>query len=101
MRNDTVLTEAGKQYAAAYDTQYAVENLHEALVLYRNIIATHPNTKEAEYSRSQIQNIVNAVIPKQVLFDTQVDLALAHFEYRDQPDLRPAPVTPLASELSR
>jgi hypothetical protein len=91
--NDTVSTEACKQYAT--------KDLHEALELYRNIIAAHPNTQEAEYSRSQIQNIVNTVVPKQELFDTQVDLALAHFEHGDKPDVRLAPVTPLASKLPR
>jgi len=99
MRNDTGFTEAGQQYAAAYAAHYKTKDLHEALELYKGVMAAHPNTREAEYSRSQIQNIVNAVVPKQELFDAQVDLALAHFEHGDQPDVRPAPVTPLASEL--
>jgi len=68
MRNETEqLTEAGKQYAEA---------LHEALKLYKAIMAEHPNTKEAEYSRTQIQNIVQSVVPKQRLLDAQVELAL-------------------------
>jgi hypothetical protein len=79
MRNKTEHTESGKQYAVAYATQYTTKDLHEALNLYRNIMAVHPNTQEAEYSRSQIQNIVNAVVPKQELFDAQVDMALAQF----------------------
>ena len=36
---------------------------------------------EAEYSRVQIQNIVNAVVPKQELLDAQMELALNHFEH--------------------
>jgi hypothetical protein len=98
MRNDTG-TEVGKQYTAAHATQYATKDLHEALELYRDIIGAHPNTQEAEYSRAQIQNIVNAVVPKQELFDAQVDLVLAHLEHGDQPNLKLAPVTPLASKL--
>jgi hypothetical protein len=88
MRNDTGHTQAGKQYAAAYATHYTTKDLHEALELYRDVMAAHPNTQEAEYSRSQILNIVNAVVPKQELFDAQVDLALAHFERGDQPGVR-------------
>jgi hypothetical protein len=99
MKKDTGLAEAIQQYAAAYTAHYTTKALHEALELYRGVIAEHPNTEEAKYSRSQIQNIVNAVVPKQELSDAQVDLALAHFEHGDQPDKRPAPMTPLASEL--
>jgi hypothetical protein len=49
--------------------------------LYKQIMASHPSDPEAEYSRVQIQNIVNAVVPKQELLDAQMDLALNHFEY--------------------
>ena len=99
MRNDTGPIEAGQQYAAAYAAHYTTKDLHEAFELYWGVMAAHPNTQEAEYSRSQIQNIVNTVVPKQELLDAQVDLALAHLEHGDQPDVRPAPVTPLGSEL--
>ncbi len=98
MRNDTGRTEAGRQYAAAYAAHYTTKDLHEALELYGGVIVAHPKNQEAEYSRSQIQNIVNAVVPKQELFDAQVDLALAHSGHGDQRDARPAPATPLASE---
>ena len=83
MRNDTGPTEAGQQYAAAHAAHYTTKNLREALDLYKGIIAAHPDTREAGYSRSQIQNIVNAVVPEQELFDAQVDLALAHLEHGD------------------
>ena len=98
-RNDTGLREAGQQYAAAHAAHYTTKDLREALELYAGIMAAHPNTQEAGYSRSQIQNIVNAVVPKQEFLDAQVDLALAHLEHGDQPDVSPAPITPLASEL--
>ena len=40
-------------------------------------MASHPGTQEADYSRSQIQNIVNAVVPKQELLDAQTNLVSA------------------------
>jgi hypothetical protein len=52
--------------------------LYEALELYKGIMAAQPNTKEAEYSRTQIQNIVQSVVPKQRLLDAQVELALTY-----------------------
>ena len=104
MRNDTGLTEAAQQYAAAHAAHYTTKNLHGALELYRGIMAVHPNTQEAEYSRTQIHNIVKGVVPKQELLMAQVELALAHLEDEGPPDegppdVEPAPVTPLASEL--
>ena len=47
----------------------------------------------------QVQNIVNAVVPRQKLLDAQMELALAHLEHGGPPDARRIPVTPLASEL--
>jgi hypothetical protein len=41
-------------------------------------MSAHPVIHAAEYSRSQIQNIVSAVVPKQELFDAQVELAIVH-----------------------
>ena len=98
MRNRTGLTKAGQQYATAYAAHYTTKDLHEALELYKGVMAAYPNTQEAKYSRSQIQNIVNVVVPEQELFDAQVGLALAHFEHGDQPDVRSTAVTPLVSE---
>ena len=97
MSKDTVITEAGQQYATACATHYKTKDLREAIKLYQGVMAAHPKTKEAEYSRSQIQNIVNAVVPKQELLDAQVYLALNQLEQGDQPDVSPAPVMPLAS----
>ena len=76
MRKKTELTEAVKQYAKAYAVHYTIKNLHKAIDLYKGIMAAHPNTKEAEYSRTQIQNIVQSVVPKQRLLDAQVEVAL-------------------------
>jgi hypothetical protein len=44
------------------------------------IMAAHTSAREAGYCRSQIQNIVTRVLPKQELLDAGVDLALACFE---------------------
>jgi hypothetical protein len=101
MRNDTALTEAGQQYAAAHAAHYTTKDLHEALELYKSVIAAHPNAPEAGYSRTQIQNIVKGVVPEERLLDAQLELALAHIEHGGPPDVEPAPLTPLASELPR
>ena len=88
-RNDTdskEVEDAGKLYAAAYAAHYAAKDFRAALPIYRKVMATHPDTPEAGYSRSQIQHIANAVVPKQKLLDAQVDVVLAYFEQGDQAD---------------
>jgi len=86
-------TEAGRQYRAAQEAQYETKDLGEALGLYRAIMADHPNAQEAEYSRTQLQNIVRLVVPWKALLDAQVELALEHLEHAGPPDVEPAPVT--------
>jgi hypothetical protein len=87
MRNEAETTEAGRetdaarQYAAAYAAHYTERDLPGALRLYVNVIASHPDEQEANFSRAQVQNIVNAVVPKQELFDAQVNLAAAYFAH--------------------
>ena len=73
-------TEAGKKYAAAHEAHYTTKDLAKALGQYRAVMDTHPETQEAEYSRSQIQNIVSAVVPKQEILDVCVNLAHQHLE---------------------
>ncbi len=80
MNHDTELTEAGRQYTAAYEIHYATKNLSEAFKRYKAIMTAHPGTKEAGYSESQIQNIVNVVVPKEERFGAQLDLAAAIFD---------------------
>ena len=80
MRNETVPTEASRQYAAAYAAHYTGRDLPLALQLYKELMASHPTTQEAGYSRTQVQNIVNVVVPKQELLDAQMELVLVHFE---------------------
>ena len=80
MKNDTGLTEASRQYAAAHAAHYETKDLREALELYQGILAAHPDSQEAGYSRSQIQNIIKEVVPERELFEAEVGMALAHFE---------------------
>jgi len=90
MINNNILTEAGQQYATAYDAHYKTKDMYKAFKLYGRIIAAHPDTYEAGYSRSQVQNIVNAVVPKQKVMDALVELALTHFEQDVPPDVEEA-----------
>ena len=80
MRNDTELTEAGREYAAAYAPHYTGRDLPLALRLYKRLMASHTSTQEAGYSRTQVQNIVNTVVPEQELLDAQMELALSQLE---------------------
>ena len=95
MRNDTGLTEASRQYAAAHAAHYETKDLREALELYKGILATHPDSQEAQYSRSQIQNIIKEAVPERELFEAQVGMAMAHFG-GDRQQERRIPVTPTA-----
>jgi hypothetical protein len=80
MGNDIELGDAGRQYAAAHAAHYGARDLPLALQLYKAVLASHPSTEEAGYSRTQVQNLVNAVIPRQTLLEAQMALAVAHFE---------------------
>ena len=73
------LTKAGQDYAVAYAAHYATKDLKEAFELYRGVMASYPESQEAMYSQKQIENIVAALVPKQELFDAQVNMALACF----------------------
>jgi hypothetical protein len=95
MRNDKGLTEASRQYAAAHAAHYETKDLREGLELYRGILAAHPDTQEAGYSRSQIQNIIKEVVPERELLEAQVGMAMAHFG-GDRQQERRIPVTPTA-----
>ncbi len=76
MEHNTILTDVGQEYAAAYDVHYTTKDMHEAFVLYGRLIAAHPQTQEA----TQVQNIVNTEVPKQEIMDALEKLALTHFE---------------------
>ncbi len=100
MSDDSALTEAAREYAAAYAAHYSERDLAMALQLYKELIASHASAREAGYTRTQIQNIVYAVVPEQELPDAQMELALARLEHQVSPDAGPIPVAPLASELA-
>ena len=80
MGNEIQIGEAGRQYAAAHAAHYVARDLPLALQLYKAVLASHPSTEEADHSRTQVQNLVNAVVPKQELLEAQMELAVAHFE---------------------
>lgn len=80
MRNLNKLKEVELEYAMACEVHYNECDLPAAFKLYMNIIANHPDDKEAEYSRMQIENIVKSVIPKEELLDIHEKLLVAHFE---------------------
>ena len=100
MRNDTRLTEAGRQYAEAYAAHYTGRDLPVALQLYRKVMASHPDAREASYSRAQVQNIINTVVPQEELLNAQIELAVAHLEHEGPPDATRTAVRPLAAALS-
>lgn len=84
MIRESELSEAGRKYAAAYEVHYTAKDLREALKLYRDLIAEFPKTREADYCRSQILNIVNAVISKQDMSDAYMHMASDYFEREGQ-----------------
>ena len=98
MSDHTRLRDAAREYAAAYAAHYSERDLAKALRLYKKIMASHASAPEAGYSRTQVQNIVDAVVPEQELLDAQMKLALARLEDHVSPDAEPIPVAPPASE---
>jgi hypothetical protein len=88
MKNRNNVTVANQDYTKAHDMHYKTKDLPKAFKLYRGIIADYPETKEAGYSLSQVQNIVNAVVPKQEVMDALVALTLALFEKDVPPDVK-------------
>ena len=98
MKKQTESTEASRQYDAAYAAHYTGRDLPLALQLYKELMSAYPNAREAGYARMQVQNIVNAVIPKQALLDAQTELARIHFEYDGRLDDGPIPEIQLLEE---
>jgi hypothetical protein len=99
MRTDRAVIEAGQQYATPHAAHCVTKELHEALRPYKGVMVAHPDTQDAEYSRTQILNIVKSVDPNQEFLDAQTKLAPAHLEHEKPPDVEPPSVTPLTSEL--
>lgn len=82
MKHVNTQMEVGHQYQVAYAAHYTARDLPLAIQRYQNVMSAHPDTQEAKYSRTQIQNIVNAVIPKQELLDAQIELVNARFKLK-------------------
>lgn len=80
MSNDEKSKGASQRYSEAHGTHYGTQKLREALGLYMDIITEYPESREADFSRSQIHNIVKAVVPKWELIKAEEALALAHIE---------------------
>jgi len=99
MASDIEPIEASHRYAAAYAAHYVGRDLPLALQLYGKLIESHPNCQEADYSRTQVHNIVSTVIPKQELLDAQMDLARGHFKQVRRLDDNRGPDVPTASRV--
>ena len=83
MNDGTTLIDVKLRYEAAHAAQYTQKNQLHALELYLGILTTHPETKEAEYSRTQIGNIVRAVVPEEEVLASHAGLALLHLRNDD------------------
>ena len=92
-------TMASRAYDKAHTAHYATKDLHQALGLYWVVMATHPDTLEAEYSRTQMQNIVKSVVPTEELLAAQIELTIAHLGADGPSAIEPVPPTQLASAL--
>lgn len=80
MRDDTNQEKAVLNYAAAHAAHYKAKDLNTALELYSGVMTSHPDTPEAGYSRTQIQNIAKSVVPRQALLDAEKQLIRVHLE---------------------
>ena len=69
------IMEAQRQYAKAYEAHYTTKDFEKAIKIYKEILHTYPNSQEAGYSRTQIDNIVKSVVPREKLLETLLNLA--------------------------
>lgn len=72
--------DAARQYAAAYLAHYSKKDLLGALNLYVGLLAAHPDSPEAAYSRTQMHNIVEDVVPAAELLTAEVAMATGRLE---------------------
>ncbi len=59
----------------ARSTHYTQRDLTKALHAYDEVIAQHPESLKAGYSRAQLRNIVRSVVPSNELLAAEVRLA--------------------------
>ena len=91
MSKDKELSQAAQSYADAYTSHYSERDYPAALRSYDQVIALHPSAPEAEYSRTQIRNIVRNVVPAKELLAAQLELVLRYLKSDDD---SPAAVSP-------
>jgi hypothetical protein len=84
----------------AHKAHYSERDLATALQLYKELMASHAGSPEARYARTQIQNIVEVVVPEQELLDTQMELTRVHLGGAFSMDVEPTPIDPLRAGLS-
>ena len=82
MRNHESPTAAQRRYAQGLAARYADDDLPGAPHGYGEVIASHPDSPEAGYSRTRILAIVNRVVPAEELQASHTALVLR----RLQPD---------------
>jgi len=62
-------------YSAAYEAHYSTGNLLEALWRYEEVISVHPDSAEAGYSGTQVQNIASSLVSRGELVESYLRLA--------------------------
>lgn len=70
--------DVGRRYEAAHAAHYIAKDLPLAMELYQGVLTSHPNSREADFSRTQVRNVARSVVPKQELLDADIALVLAH-----------------------
>ena len=70
--------DVGRRYEAAHEAHYVAKDLGLAMELYQGVLTSHPNSREADFSRTQVRNIANSIVPKKELMDGEITLVLAH-----------------------
>ena len=102
MSSDHGPSEAGKRYASAHEAHYTANDQRAALGLYQDLLSGFPESPEAGYARSQIQNIVHSAVPRKALFDAQAELARTYLEESNEESevVNPAPASRL-QDVSR
>jgi hypothetical protein len=93
------LSPSAKEYEVAA-AHYSQRDLRMAPRLYAKRIASNASTREAGYSRTQVDNTVHTVVPEEELLDAETELALARLEAGVASDTEPIRVTRPAPELA-
>ena len=74
MNPETNSSAAACLYAAAYAAQYEQRNLPLAMQLYQDLLSTHPNALEADYSRMQLHSMFTQTVPQRIRVDAEIAL---------------------------